>query len=264
MFRKKDGLGELSLTPQKRRRRIRRKERRKKNLFKEGVLIGTGFLIGLLVSNIPICNNKVRMEACGISEAIFSINFTDRDKNIGLLVRGKEPTVVEEMIAEHTIGNPASTQDRNLNMSLAAEIINGSTGGYILKPGEKFSWLNVVGNPTEERGFKKAPVIINGSSVPDWGGGVCQVSSTINSAIQKTDQRTDDGYLYVEAHSISKKKPPAYLKEDRGDKEASVAYSSQKDFWFINTLEYTIRINVETIEDEVTVRIFSRRIQWGS
>ena len=77
--------------------------------------------------------------------------------------------------------------------------------------------------------------------------------STINSAIQKTDQKTDAKYLHAETHSLTS----TYLNPSRGDKEASVAYSSGKDFWFINTLDYPIRIKVKTKAGNVTVQIFS-------
>jgi len=68
--------------------------------------------------------------------------------------------------------------DRNANLKLAAERIHGKR----LNPGEVFSYNEIVGNRTRQQGFHMAPVILDGKLVPDWGGGVCQVSSTLYNA----------------------------------------------------------------------------------
>lgn len=158
----------------------------------------------------------------------------------------------EKLIAKHTITH-LSSSNRDQNLARAAEIINGDTKGFILKPGEKFSYIKVIGNPTIKKGFKEAGEIRNHKPTTGIGGGVCQVMSTINSAIQKTNQKTDKKHLHAESHSI----PSTYIKLERGDKEASVAYSSGKDFWFINTAKYSIRILVKAKKGNVTVKIFA-------
>lgn len=160
-----------------------------------------------------------------------------------------EPVV---FLAEHTITH-SSSSNRDTNLAVCAKIINGKTDGYILFPDEKFSYRKVIGNPDTKRGFKPAGEIQNGKPSTGIGGGVCQVMSTINSAIHKTDLKTDDKHLHAETHRLT----ITYLNPSRGDKEASVAYSSGKDFWFINTLDYPIRIKVKTKAGNVTVQIFS-------
>lgn len=162
----------------------------------------------------------------------------------------------EELVAEHSIDNPSSPEDRNVNLARAGEILNG----HRINPGEKFSWIEVVGNPTIERGFKEAGEIAEGKGTKGIGGGVCQVSSTINTAIQKTEQSLDIECFHAERHSTEE--PPAYLKPERGDKEASVAFTSQKDFWFVSTLGYPIRFGIETNQGEVSVKIFAIRTKY--
>lgn len=68
--------------------------------------------------------------------------------------------------------------DRSANIRLAAKKINGTT----LCPGEVFSFNNTVGARTEENGFKQAKIIQNGQYVTGYGGGVCQVSTTLYNA----------------------------------------------------------------------------------
>ena len=69
--------------------------------------------------------------------------------------------------------------DRSANIRLAARKINGTT----VKSGETFSFNGTVGARTEENGFRPAKIIENGKFVLGYGGGVCQVSTTLYNAV---------------------------------------------------------------------------------
>ncbi|MEW6045580.1 MAG: VanW family protein [Bacillota bacterium] len=68
--------------------------------------------------------------------------------------------------------------ERAGNISTAARELNG----LVLRPGEVFSFNEAVGPRITERGYKEAPVLLNGRLVVDVGGGVCQVSTTLYNA----------------------------------------------------------------------------------
>ena len=68
-----------------------------------------------------------------------------------------------------------STETRDANIARASELINGT----IIQPGEVFSFNNVVGKRTKENGFYLATVYAYGKEEEGYGGGVCQVSSTM-------------------------------------------------------------------------------------
>jgi vancomycin resistance protein YoaR len=71
------------------------------------------------------------------------------------------------------------SENRRDNVQLAAQIIHNT----LVAPGEQFSFNDVVGRRTSERGFKTAPVIIEGGRLEDdLGGGICQVSTTLFNA----------------------------------------------------------------------------------
>ena len=73
----------------------------------------------------------------------------------------------------------ASNNSRNYNMLLASDSIDG----VILRPGESFSYNDVIlKNRTKERDYKNAPVIVNGKLEDGIGGGICQISSTLYNA----------------------------------------------------------------------------------
>jgi vancomycin resistance protein YoaR len=72
----------------------------------------------------------------------------------------------------------ASTADRVTNIKLALSKVNGAT----LWPGQEFSFNAATGPRTAANGYKLAHVINGGTYVDDWGGGVCQASSTLYGA----------------------------------------------------------------------------------
>lgn len=74
--------------------------------------------------------------------------------------------------------NVTGTAARLSNVRLAAQHCNGT----ILLADEVFSYNDVVGQRTAARGFQKAGAYLNGITVQELGGGVCQVSSTLYSA----------------------------------------------------------------------------------
>lgn len=70
--------------------------------------------------------------------------------------------------------------NRAFNIEKAAAIING----YVLKPGETFSFNKVVGDRTEENGWLESNGIYGGDTLTkQYGGGVCQVSTTLYNAL---------------------------------------------------------------------------------
>lgn len=109
---------------------------------------------------------------------------------------GKETSVIlkkEEIIVGHTeqellaatgeIGRystsySTSSAERKHNIALAAAAIHLT----VLAPGEQFSFNEVVGARTTERGYQKAMIIEQGKFVEGVGGGVCQVSTTLYNA----------------------------------------------------------------------------------
>ena len=83
-----------------------------------------------------------------------------------------------KLLSSYTTYFDKKNEDRSHNIRLAASLINGT----VVQNGDIFSFNNVVGQRTAERGFKKAAIIENGEFVEGVGGGVCQVSTTLYNA----------------------------------------------------------------------------------
>ena len=58
--------------------------------------------------------------------------------------------------------------------------------GIILRPGEQFSFNNLLGPVDASTGYLPERVIKEGKLIPEYGGGLCQVSTTLFRAVFHT------------------------------------------------------------------------------
>ncbi|MDR0879410.1 MAG: VanW family protein [Clostridioides sp.] len=115
---------------------------------------------------------------------------------------------------------------RSKNIEIAANSLNN----VIIKPGETFSFNNTTGKRSKANGYKSAPVIENGEMKQDYGGGVCQVSSTLYNSVLYSGV----DIVNVKNHTI----PSHYVPKGR---DATVA-DSGIDFLFKNSYKTPIVI----------------------
>jgi vancomycin resistance protein YoaR len=132
---------------------------------------------------------------------------------------------------------------RSSNIKRAGISING----IILMPNDEFSFNDSVGPRTIERGYKPAPVILNGELIEGIGGGICQVSSTLYNAVLMSGLEIIERYN----HSI----PSTYVGKGR---DATVSYGVL-DFKFRNNLAYPIYIESYTSRNQMIVRIYGKK-----
>lgn len=134
----------------------------------------------------------------------------------------------------------SSNSNRSTNIRLCSEKINGT----VLMPDETFSFNQVVGKRTPEAGFKPATAYSGGKVVQEYGGGICQVSSTLYNAVLYANleitERTNHGYK------------PSYV--DPG-LDATVSWGGP-DFKFTNNRDYPIRIVCDTSNKILNIYIY--------
>ena len=142
----------------------------------------------------------------------------------------------EELLVTYTTYSRGSPSNRNFNIARAC----GKITGKKLRPGEEFNWFNVVGSCGGQNGYKQATVIVNGIYKQDFGGGVCQVATTL-CGVAKRLGSTD---IYAKPHSNH----VSYLNGD--GVEAAVSYGS-KNFKFRNTTGDTIKLEMYSANGRV-------------
>lgn len=149
----------------------------------------------------------------------------------------------EREIAAFSTGLRGRTQSQAHNVRLALAALDG----LVVPPGEDFSFNSVVGPWTADRGYRKAPVSYSGDMTLDWGGGVCQASTTVYNAALLA------GLPILERHRHYW--PASYVPPGQ---DAAVAYPNL-DLRFRNSLRSPIRISARIEGESLLIRFCSRQ-----
>jgi len=148
--------------------------------------------------------------------------------------------------AEREIGCYATTlRGRTQSQIFNVRLATGKITDTVVQPGQTFSFLKTVGPWTADMGYEKAPVSYDGELVRSWGGGVCQVSTTLYNAVLLA------GLEIVERHNHHW--PARYAPLGR---DAAVAYHDI-DLKFKNNLPAPIRITGEIRGENLVFRVLS-------
>lgn len=82
---------------------------------------------------------------------------------------------LKEQLTTITLSKPGSSRERAANIALGAKLLNG----VVIKPGQLFSFNDIVGDTSQAAGFELGYAIVNNNTVPDYGGGICQVATAV-------------------------------------------------------------------------------------
>ena len=205
------------------------------------------FLILILIGGITFfvfnkgnnTNDNYKAERTGSSNQNFEVG------NLGLESENEsdkqEESKEQKELASFSTKLPNDTEARDDNIKLACKTLNGTE----IKSGEIFSLWDVLGCPTKEKGYEKAKTFTSdGEVTKSYGGGICQLSSTIYNAVLKVD-----GLKVTERHEHSRDVP--YIEDG---KDAAVSYNTS-DLKFKNTLDYDVKIEAEVEDREVKIKL---------
>lgn len=203
------------------------------------------FFILIIVVMFYIFNNNNNNKENYIAERT-SIN-TDNKETENMNQNNKETDILGENHKEGKLSDfstklPKDTKARYSNIELACETLNNT----IVKTGETFSLWKVLGCPTKEKGYKKAKVFTSDGKIKkSYGGGICQISTTIYNAVLEVE-----GLEVKERHEHSR--DVVYIKDG---KDAAVSYNSA-DLKFKNTLDYDVKIGAKVEKNKVKIELF--------
>jgi vancomycin resistance protein YoaR len=136
---------------------------------------------------------------------------------------------------------------RDNNLLKACEYLNDT----IVQPGATFSFNKSVGKRTAERGFLEAGAITDGTLIKEYGGGICQVNTTVMQATMKSDYKLVERY----PHSW----PSSYTKIGL---DATVTWGGA-DFKFQNNTDYPAAIVATYVKPNLTVKVYGRKLEEG-
>lgn len=163
----------------------------------------------------------------------FSEEWDGNDATIYLAVKVVEPMgtaeeleKVQDLLGSYSTDFNSSSAGRSTNVKNATSMINGT----LLYPGEEFSVYDTISPMTAENGYELAGSYENGTTVETYGGGVCQVSTTLYNAVIRAELEITERY----AHSML----VSYVKPSM---DAAIA-GELKNLRFRNNLESPVYI----------------------
>ncbi len=154
----------------------------------------------------------------------------------------EELSKVKDLLGSYNTNFKTSTAARCTNIAVAA----GKIDGTVLYPGEEFSVAATIGPLTAAGGYELAGAYENGQTVQSYGGGVCQVSTTLYNAVMLAElevtQRSNHSMIVT------------YVKPSM---DAAIA-GDYKDLKFVNNLDAPIYIEGYTSGKDIFFNIYGQ------
>ncbi len=180
--------------------------------------------------------------------------------DVELAVKTVQPDVRGDNIESLGIREIVGIGETNFKGSTASRVQNIANGtrivsGTLIKPGEEFSAVKSIGNVDASTGFVLGLVIKGAETVPEYGGGLCQVSSTLYRAALNTGlkitERKNHAYRvgYYETDGDGKK---------IGSGLDSTIYGPHPDLRFVNDTGNWILIMGKIVKTKLTFEF------WGT
>ncbi len=194
-------------------------------------------IVGREVNNVVL--------SIAIDEAIKNNNIK-ADTVIEAVFEEKEPSITTDKLSQ--IDTKISSYTTYFAAGGRAENIRLGTlniDNTLLMPGDEFSAVKAIGPTTPELGFQESPIYIGGKVSTGYGGGVCQIATTLYN----TELRAGIKPINRQNHSMSVSYVGLGLDAAIGDE--------LPDLVFKNTLDYPIVINASVVNGAITIEFWS-------
>jgi vancomycin resistance protein YoaR len=123
----------------------------------------------------------------------------EQDKKTHIFVEKVESEYTNENVNDLGVKEKLGTGHSNFAGSPANRVHNiyvgaNSMDGLLIKPGEEFSTMQALGEINKKTGYKPELVIKENETIPEYGGGLCQIGTTmfraaIRSGLEITERR---------------------------------------------------------------------------
>lgn len=151
---------------------------------------------------------------------------------------------IEDLLATGHSAYYGSSSGRIFNIEYGASKYNG----VLIAPGEEFSFNEILGPVDGANGFKIAKVIKKNKLELEYGGGICQVSTTLYRAVLQA------GLQITERRPHSWK--VSYYSQSMGDGLDATIYPGVVDLKFINNTQGHLLIQSYTEGSEAYFKIY--------
>lgn len=150
-----------------------------------------------------------------------------------------------DLVGSGTTNFSGSPTNRVSNITVGARLLNGS----LIKPGDTFSTLDKLGVIDASSGFLPELVIKENRTVPEYGGGLCQVSTTLfraalNSGLEIVERQNH-------RYRVSYYEPPVGM-------DATI-YDPAPDFKFKNDTANYILVQSKVAGNKITFDFYGTK-----
>ncbi len=147
---------------------------------------------------------------------------------------------IKERISTFTTAYSAGNLPRASNIRTLARALDGK----LVAPGAVFSFNGAIGERTAAKGYQEAPAIVGNKLVPQLGGGICQVGTTIFNAVFFS------GFPVIERTNHS-----FYISHYPKGRDATISWGGP-DFKFKNDGKNWVMIHTSEGSGELTVSLY--------
>ena len=147
---------------------------------------------------------------------------------------------VSERISTFTTTYDSSNKPRVNNIHTLGDALDGK----LVAPGATFSFNGAVGERTAAKGYQEANAIVNGKLVPQLGGGICQVGTTLFNTAFFAGVPIPDR----ENHSF-------YISHYPKGRDATVSWGGPDLKWKNDTKNW-ILVSVSYTDDSITISFY--------
>lgn len=149
--------------------------------------------------SVEAVNDSLDMETYGFIHGSYGLTFDQEalQKQLDEAEDGARITMGLEYVQPEVMGEDTYYQDvlgafetkhtDNENRNTNLKLLCAAMDGFVLQPGDTFSFNEVVGERTKEKGYMPAPAYSGNRLVDSVGGGVCQGSTTLYNCVLLAD-----------------------------------------------------------------------------
>ncbi|MES2023862.1 MAG: VanW family protein [Patescibacteria group bacterium] len=187
-----------------------------------------------------------------ISEAEININNTNNTIYLPIETIQVEPKVTKDTIEKYKIKDlvgkirtnfTGSTAGREHNIKIGVSAVNG----VLIAPGEEFSTVSAIGPVTSKEGYVKELVIKQDKTTKEYGGGLCQVATSIfrlalNAGLPVTERQNHRFVIHYYEPGLD-----------------ATIYGPHPDFRFVNDTGHYLLLQGRVENKEVIMELYGQK-----
>jgi len=206
----------------------------------------------LAVSQASAEGRVVDLEASATT-VLAALQSSESNKTAELTLKDQDPVIRESNLAQlgikeligrgetSFVGSPAN---RKVNIANGVSLLSSA----LVKPGDQFSTVGALGRVDDTTGFLPELVIKENETTPEFGGGLCQVSTTLFRAVMNAGLKVTERQNH--SYRVSYYEPPIGL-------DATI-YLPKPDFKFLNDTPNYVLIQGQVVGSKVIFEL------WGT